>query len=249
MSEKEEKETENYENENENNNENHEEKKRKIVIPGEVIISGKNYLPGEGTQKEGDDIIALKYGLGEESGRLVKIIPLSGVYIPRKGNVVIGRVEDITFNGWVIEINAPYSSFLQVAEAPRYLDKENLSEFLDIGDLLVAKIYSINPRGIDLALKDRGLGKIEEGMIIYINPSRVPRVIGREGSMVNLIKNETNCKITVGQNGVIWIKGQDVEDELFAKKAILFAAEKSYVEGLTEKVKEFLDKEKKKRSK
>ena len=36
---------------------------RKVVIPGEVIFSGEDYLPGNGTAKKGDDIVALKFGL------------------------------------------------------------------------------------------------------------------------------------------------------------------------------------------
>ena len=61
----------------------------------------------------------------------------------------------------------------------------------------------------------------------------------------NLIKEYTNCDITVGQNGIIWIRGNKVEDELFAKKAIKFVTEKSFIEGLTEKTKEWLEEQKK----
>ena len=85
---------------------------RKIVIPGEVIEKGNDFLPGEGTEKRGEEIVALKYGLAEESNRLVKIIPLSGVYNPRRGNVVIGKVELLTFNGWVINIGTAENAFL-----------------------------------------------------------------------------------------------------------------------------------------
>ncbi|MCX8194320.1 MAG: KH domain-containing protein [Candidatus Pacearchaeota archaeon] len=82
-------------------------------------------------------------------------------------------------------------------------------------------------------------------MIIQINPTRVPRIIGRAGSMVNVIKEETGCSVIVGQNGVIWIRGKSVNDELLAKEAIDYIAEKPFVEGLTEKIKEFLQKKKK----
>jgi len=218
---------------------------RKIVIPGEVIVKGDDFLPGEGTEKTGDGIISLRYGLAEENKKLVKVIPLSGVYQPRRGNVVIGSVELVTFNGWVIDIGAPENAFLSLTEVPRYINKDGLEEVMDIGDIAVVKIWGINKRGIDLSLKSRGLGKIEEGIIIKINPNKVPRVIGKEGSMVNLIKDETGCNITVGQNGQIWIKGNKIEDELFAKKAILFVTEKSFVSGLTEEVKKWFDEEKK----
>ena len=218
---------------------------RKIVIPGEVIASGEDYLPGENTEKRGKDIVSLRYGLAEESNKLVKIIPLSGVYQARRGNVVIGKVENVTFNGWIIDIGTAENAFLSLNEVPRFVNKDGLDEVMDIGDMTVAKIWSINKRGIDLSIKSRGLGKIENGMIIEVNPNKVPRIIGKEGSMINLIKDETKCNITVGQNGLIWVKGDNVEDELFAKKAILFVSEKSFIEGLTEETKKWFSGKKK----
>lgn len=218
---------------------------RKIVIPGEVIAKGVDFLPGEGTEKKGNEIVALKFGLAEKSDKLVKLISLSGIYNPRRGNVVIGKVENITFNGWIIDILTPESSFLSLAEVPKYINKNELEEVMDIGDMIVAKIFRINKRGIDLSLKSRGLGKIEDGIIVRINPNKVPRVIGKEGSMVKLIKDKTGCNLTVGQNGIIWIKGNKIEDELFAKKAITFVAEKSFISGLTEEVTKWFEKNKK----
>jgi exosome complex component RRP4 len=219
-------------------------KERQIVVPGEMIAKGDDYLPGEGTFREKEEIIAERYGIVEHSGKLVKVIPLSGVFIPRRGNVIIGQVVDISFNGWMTDINAPSSSFLPLMEVPRFVDKNNITEFLDIGDFFSAKILSIKQKGIDLTLDGRGLGKLEDGIIIFINPNKVPRVIGKEGSMIKLIKDETNCKITIGQNGLVWIKGEKVEDELFAKKAILFVTERSFVQGLTEQVQKYLSEEK-----
>ncbi len=218
---------------------------RKIVIPGEVIVSGEDYLPGEGTEKQGKEIVALRYGLAEESARLVKVIALSGIYQPRRGNVVIGRVENITMNGWVINIDSPERAFLPLSETPRYVQKDSMAEVLDIGDMVVAKIFDINGRGIDLTIKIRGLGKIEEGIIVKINSNKVPRIIGKEGSMINLIKNKTGCNVTVGQNGLIWINGSNVDDEILVKKAINFITEKSFTHGLTEEVEKWFDKREK----
>tara|TARA_Y100000034_G_C6789703_1_gene353500 strand:+ start:34 stop:708 length:675 start_codon:yes stop_codon:yes gene_type:complete len=208
---------------------------RKIVIPGEIVEKG-DFLPGEGTQKVGEEIIALRYGLAEISDNLVKIIPLSGTYKARRGNVVIGKVEEITFNGWVINIGAADRAFLSLMEVPRYVDKNALDEVLEIGDMMVGKVWAVNKRGTDLSIKSRGLGKIDGGIIIEINPNKVPRIIGKEGSMIKLIKDETGCNIQVGQNGLIWIKGDKVEQELFAKKAINFIVERSFISGLTEEV-------------
>ena len=218
---------------------------RKITIPGEVLASGEDYLPGEGTEKRGNNIVAVRYGLLEETSKLFKVIPLSGVYSPRRGNVVIGRVENITFNGWILDIGTPQTAFIPISETPRYVDKNGLDEVLDIGDMAIAKIMDISKRGIDLTIKIRGLGRIDAGLIMEINSNKVPRVIGKEGSMISMIKDETKCDITVGQNGYIWIQGDNVEDELYAKKAISFIVENSFVEGLTEEVKKWFGREKK----
>src|SRR3989344_5375306 len=111
---------------------------RKLVIPGEIIVSGDDYLPGEWTIKESKNIIAQKFGLAEESGNLVKIIPLSGVYESRRGNVVIGRVDKVISSGWFVDIGTPENSFLPVAEFPRFVPKGALESTMDFGEVVVA---------------------------------------------------------------------------------------------------------------
>ena len=221
-----------------------EKTKRTVVIPGEILAKGEGYLPGEGTEKVGEEIIAIRYGLSEEANKLVKVIPLSGVYQPRNGNVVIGKVENLTFYGWQIDIDSADGAFLPLQEVPGFVKQDGLREILDIGEMVVAKILDVNGRGIDLTTKSRGLGRIDEGLIVKVNSSKVPRIIGKEGSMISLIKEGSGCEVTVGQNGLIWIKGNKVEDELLAKSAINFITEKSFSSGLTEEVEEWFKKEK-----
>jgi exosome complex component RRP4 len=224
--------------------ESDEKRKREIVVPGEVIISGEDYLPGEGTARIGNDVVAQKYGLSEKIGKVIKIIPLSGAFIPRRNNVILGRVTDITFNGWLIDVDWAGNAFLPIAEAPRFINKNEMDQFLAIGDMVSAKIWSISGRGVDLSLKGKGLGKLEGGFAFRINPSRVPRIIGREGSMINLIKDKTGCTITVGQNGWIWVKGQNVDGEIKARNVIEFVSDKVYVDGLTDKVETWFEENK-----
>ena len=219
--------------------------KRKIVIPGEVIVSGEDYLPGEGVRREGDDVIANKFGLAEQTGKVVKVIPLSGAFVPRRNNVVLGRITDITFNGWLLDIDSAGNAFLPIAESPRFINQYEMDQFLAIGDIIAAKIWTIKGRGIDLTIKGKGLGKLEGGFIFRVNPSRVPRVIGREGSMITLIKDNTGCQITVGQNGWVWIKGENVDDSIKARKAVEYIAENVHIDGLTEHMEEWFSKNKK----
>ena len=214
---------------------------RKIVVPGETIISGEDYLPGNGTRRVDDDIVAGKFGLVDISDRLVKVIPLSGRYVPRRGNTIIGQIVDYNMKGWMIDFGNTSKGFLPVSEVPWYINKNELLEHFDFGDVIVAKVDSVGGRGIDLTIKVKGCGKVEEGILIDINPNKVPRVIGKEGSMVTTVKEMSNCNITVGQNGVIWLKGDEIENELKAKKIIEFISENSYVDGLTKKVEEYAE--------
>ena len=211
-------------------------KKRKPVIPGEIIVSGEDFLPGAGARRDGENIVASRFGLSEEAGRVIKVIPVSGAFVPRRNNVIIGRVTDLTFYGWLIDMDYASSGFLPIEESPRFIKKEEMDQFLCIGDVIAAKVWSIKQKGTDLTLKGKGLGRLEDGFIFRIVPARVPRVIGREGSMINLIKDKTGCNITVGQKGWIWIKGPSIDAEIRARKVIEFIADKVYVEGLTEKV-------------
>ncbi|MFB6246079.1 MAG: KH domain-containing protein [Candidatus Pacearchaeota archaeon] len=217
-------------------------KKREVVVPGEVVVSGEDYLPGAGTRKRGDDIVSVRFGLSEEEDKLVKVIPLSGGYNPRRGNVVIGRISMVTFNGWVVDIgnseNAE-NAFLSINEVPKFINQGELKSFMGIGDMIVAKISSTRGKGIDLTTKGKGLGKIDEGVVFKINSHRVPRVIGREGSMIKLIKERTGCFVSMGQNGFVSVKGDSIENEILARKAINYVASKAYIEGLTEEVEKF----------
>ena len=219
--------------------------KRKVVVPGEIIASGEDYLAGEGTKRQGNEIIAMRFGLGEEVGRVVRVISIFGAFIPRRNNVVIGRITDITFNGWLVDIDAAPNGFLPLDETPRFVNKNEMDQFLAIGDIIAAKIWSVKTKGIDLAMRGKGLGKLEGGFIFRIISSRVPRVIGREGSMINLIKEKTGCNITVGQNGWIWIKGESIDNEIKARRAVEFVADKVHVNGLTEKVEQWFEEQRK----
>lgn len=213
---------------------------RQIVIPGETIVEGNEYLPSDGTYREGTQILAKRFGLVNIFEKYVKVIPVSGSYFPRRGNTVIATIKDITMRGWILDIGGTENAFLPVSEVPRFIQRNELRDFLDFGDTITAKIWDTGGRGIDVSIKQRGFGRIEGGMIIEINPNKVPRIIGKEGSMVKLIRNATGCNLTVGQNGKIWIHGDSIENEVKTKQIVEFVEKNSSVKGLTEKVQDYI---------
>ena len=211
-------------------------KEKEIVIPGQVLAEGMDYLPGDNTYRANDKIYSKVLGLVILPGRVIKITPLSGPYVPKVGDKIIGKVIDIAMSGWRIDTNTAYSAMMNVKDASsRFIKREeDLSKILGIGDYVVVKIIKVTSQNlIDLTMREPGLRKTSGGRIIKINSLKVPRVIGKQGSMISLVKNKTGCEITVGQNGLVWIKGTP-EGEFKAEKAIKLIEQKSHIDGLTD---------------
>jgi len=207
-----------------------------------------NYTAGNNTYKVGSKIYACRLGLVEYEGRNVQVVALNTVYIPSPGDQVIGKIEDVNFNGWIVDINSPYKAILRANEAlnkPFRQQKDDLTSFLDIGDLILAKVIAFD-RTIDpiLTIREPGLGKITQGQIVKVSPAKIPRIIGRKASMINMLKRETECKITVGQNGIILISGPSPENERLAILAIEKIAQEAHTSGLTDRIAEMIRREK-----
>ncbi len=219
-------------------------KEKDIVVPGERLAQGLDFLPGQRTYREGDYIIASRLGLVSVEGRAIKIIKLGGKYIPKIGDRIITKVFDITFSGWRVETNSAYSAMLSIAEAGNmFIPKgADLTKFFDIGDYMLCKIKNVTSQNlIDISMKDRGLHKLGEGRILEITPCKVPRIIGKNASMISMIKSATDCKIIVGQNGLVWLNSEDPKMELLASETIKKIEAESHFSGLTDRIKTFLE--------
>lgn len=221
-------------------------KDKEIVVPGEDLALGMDYVPSYGTYRDGERIIATKLGLVGVDGRLIRLIPLSGKYMPKAGDTIIGKVVDVTINGWRIDINSAYSAMLSMKDATsEFIARgSDLTRYYDFGDYLVTKIINVTSQNlVDLTMKAPGLRKLGDGRVIHVNPYKVPRIIGKQGSMITMVKDATDCRVTVGQNGLVWIQGEP-ENEMKAVEAIRKIESESHTSGLTDRMKEFLEKAK-----
>ncbi|RME53370.1 RNA-binding protein [Candidatus Woesearchaeota archaeon] len=217
-------------------------KNKEVVVPGQVLARGMDFLPSHGTYRRGEEIIADQVGLLTIDGKVLKSIPLAGKYLPRKGDTVIGCVIDILMSGWRLDLNGPYSAVLNMKDTKDFIPLgADLTKYFDLGDYLVCKITQVTSQNlIDVTARGPGLHKLQGGRIVRVNPQKVPRIIGKQGSMISLIKDKTKCRIIVGQNGLVWLEG-DPKNELVAVKTFRLIEERSHLRGLTDTVKEFLD--------
>ena len=213
---------------------------RPIVIPGEAV-GGPGLKPGPGTYSEGGQLFAAHLGIRNERDGLVSVIPLNGRYIPQRGDAVIGEVTDLGPSHWLVDINSPYPAPLHATESPWRVEFGDTARYLKVGDVIMCHVLSVDEiKRVQLTMQEREARRLTGGMVMEISPTKVPRVIGKQGSMLTLIKDMTRCQIYVGQNGRIWLDGDD-RDTAIAARALRLIDERAQAFGLTEAVRELVE--------
>ncbi|MDH3191629.1 MAG: exosome complex RNA-binding protein Rrp4 [Nitrosopumilus sp.] len=218
--------------------------RRKYVIPGDVVTTGP-YRPEQNVILEGSKIIATTVGISEIYDDSVKVIPLTGKYIPKINDLVIGKVISHSSLSWELDINSCYVGFLPAQDVfgrDFSAHADDLSSKLKTGDLVAARIANFDrTRDPLVTISDRDLGKIDTGDLVKISSSKVPRLIGKRGTMIQTIEMATNAAITIGQNGWVVVSCENPEGLLKAKKAIQMVDEQAHIANLTDQIKEMLE--------
>ena len=218
--------------------------KRKYVVPGDKIVDG-NLRPLMNVINTGTSITATRIGIAEVGRDGVKVIPLSGVYIPRANDIIIGKVIDHSSLSWEVDINSCFYAHLPAQDvfgrdfSPA---RDDMSRQLSIGDVITARIIAFDrTRDPMLTIQDKDLGKVPRGELIKISATRVPRLIGKRGSMIQTIEQSTQTRILIGQNGIVVVTGRNQEGVKLAVRAIRMVEEEAHTVNLTQRVKVLLN--------
>jgi len=220
------------------------ESKKRHVLPGDFITTAPLRLQNN-VVLEGKRIISTTIGLSDVSDDNVRVISLTGVYLPKIDDLVIGIIQYISGNSWFADINSCYQGMLlgqDVFGRGSYPTKSEMEERLSKGDIIFAKIAnSDRQREPLISIADQSLGKIDSGELVKISPTKIPRLIGKHGSMIQTIEGSTNATITVGQNGLIVVSCDETNGLLKALAAIRMVDEQAHLVNLTDKVKKMLE--------
>jgi exosome complex component RRP4 len=217
--------------------------KREVVVPGQLLAEGR-YRSSFGTYDEDGKIFSSLVGLAELRGNTVKVVALEGAYIPKEGDLVIGTITIVAGNNWKVDIGGPYGASLHANNALRRPYSDDISEYMDIGDAIAAEVIAFDRgSGPFLGMKGRGLRVLQGGMVLEVSPAKIPRIIGRRGSMINMIKDHLNIQTMVGQNGRIWIRAPSTEILRLAIKAFKTIEAQAHTSKLTDRISEMLAEE------
>lgn len=209
-------------------------KDNELVLPGQLLGSDVQH-DTSGCFQEGNHVYSAVMGLAKISENQIKVVPLSGEYIPKVDDVVIGVVKEVFTGKWLVDINSAYDCILEGEEVTEDPLRADLRKFYDIGYAVSGRICYVDE------INESRMEKpwlLEGGLIINVNPKKIPRVVGKKQSMLNMIKERTKSKIVVGQNGRIWIKSENTD---FVIEAIRKIEREAHTQGLTDRIGELLD--------
>ena len=220
------------------------ESKKRYVLPGDFITTAPLRLRENVTLK-GKRILSTAIGLSDVSYDSVRVIPLTGVYIPKIDDLVIGKIKYIHGNSWFADINSCYEGMLLAKDVFGRGSNTTLSDMktrLGKSDLILARIANYDrTREPLLSIAGQNLGKIDSGELVKISPTKIPRLIGKHGSMIQTIEASTNATITIGQNGLIVVSSNETNGLLKALAAIRMVEEQAHLANLTDKMKKMLE--------
>lgn len=199
---------------------------KKIVLPGDLLFSERKRL-GNNVFVSGGKIYSNVVGVFDSDNDVASVVPLEGKYTPRVDDNVVGIITRVIHAGYMVDINSFSESFI-----PR----SSIRTDLKLGDIIFAKVSGLKEGNeAELSYPKKTFG----GEIIELNPVRSPRLIGKNGSMLDLLTEGSGCEIFVGKNGRVWAKEGDISE---LKRIVAFVEKNSYKSKLTNAVEAYVKK-------
>jgi exosome complex component RRP4 len=196
---------------------------RNIVLPGEIVADSPQRI--QNSYIENGKTYSKIMGMYEPNSR--GIIPLEGSWNPNPEDTVVGVVLEPKGKVYIIDLKFFGRCLLIPNKFEDYA--------FEPGDVIEAKITDVENRKTIIL----GGGKLlEGGKIIRVKPKKVLRVIGKKNTMIDQIKAITKTDIVVGLNGIIWLRGGDID---LATDAIFKIEREAHVSGLTESIRQYLE--------
>ena len=219
------------------------ENKNQFVLPGDTI-SG-SYEPAQNVILDDNRLLSTAIGFCEINDNEANVYPLTGFYIPRSDDLVIGKIKSHTSMVWEVDINSYHVGILPAFDIfgkDYNPSKHDLSSKLNIGDLVAVRIVSGDTaRDPLVTISGENLGKIDSGELVKISSAKISYLISKHGSMIQTIESSTDTSITIGQNGLVVVSSNESNGLLKAIEAIQMVEEQAHLADLTDKVKKMLE--------
>ena len=211
-----------------------------LVLPGDLLETKSK--PGRGIFRSEGRVHSSVLGYSSDRSGYVNVNPITGRYNPKVGDKIVAICVETGPSVWRMDIGSSFNSTLHHSESGWKVPFGDTARFLSIGDAIWAEVFMVDAAGShQISLKKDDCRKLYSGTVVKLDPTNVPRVIGKQGSMITTIREKTQTRIQIGQNGYIWIDGKG-EDIALAQKAVEMINRESTSKGLTKKIEKLLEK-------
>ena len=213
---------------------------RKLVLPGDLMETKSK--PGRGIFRNDGRIYASVLGHSSDKSGYINVNAISGRYNPKKGDKIVAICAETGPSVWRMDIGSSFNSTLHHSESGWKVPFGDTARFLAIGDAVWAEVFMVDAAGShQISLKKDDCRKLYSGTIVKVDTTNVPRIIGKQGSMITTIREKTQTRIQIGQNGYIWIDGKG-EDIALAQKTVETIDQEATSKGMTKKIEKLLEK-------
>ena len=156
------------------------------ILPGKYLGSELENLAGNCTYVENDGIYSSHVGLAVQQERTIAVKPAKAAHILRPGNIVLGRVAEIIEPIALVRVaevhygverfvpNAFYCVLHVSRVRPGYA--KFIRDEVHVGDVIKARVDSIDREEVYLSTKEQGLGVVKA----YCERCRAPLVLKGE---------------------------------------------------------------------
>ncbi|PKY48602.1 hypothetical protein RhiirA4_404577 [Rhizophagus irregularis] len=183
----------------------------KVVTPGEIITHATQYMGGHGTyiSPETNQRLSSVAGVVDRVNKLISIRPLHTRYTGEIGDLVIGRITEVSQKRWKVDINSRQDAVLLlssinlpggVQRRKTEADELQMRKFFSEGDLLVAEVRETFQDGsFSLHIRSLKYGKLRNGSFVIVPPALVQRCKTHFHTL------PCGVNLTLGLNGYIWV--------------------------------------------
>ena len=183
---------------------------QRLVTPGMAIGPLTGMRVGSGAISHNNEIIATKLGWVREFNGTISVDPITSPYLPRSGDLIIGTVAEVRNNLWFMNINGSFQGLLPMSLAPWKVEFGHARQHMDIGDSALARVQEVDEcHNVVLTMKGVGLRRLSQGAVVEVPINHLDRIRGENNTNLDRLKDVSDCRIIVGENGRVWIDGDD----------------------------------------
>jgi len=184
---------------------------KSFVLPGDIISrTSEGLMRGFGVSLRDGCIVSNVRGYVSQIGQLISVTPITSIYSPNIGDIVVGRIDQVQKQRWKVQIGCAVLAdlrlsaiFLPDGELRRRTtnDERNMRQYFDVGDLICAEVQQVQ-NDIQLHTREQHPKKLEDGLVIEV-PSRLIKRVPNHICTLEFLGFKFG--MIFGLNGSIWV--------------------------------------------